>query len=116
MTKQQTVELLKKQLPGFYSVEQVISIINGIEDGSNEFDRDRQDDLKELIAEKVSLYLNRMNGNDVADLDSAELELNGNEISVYNIDVNVDLIVDEVNDAIDDVFKVVFTPQQIETT
>jgi len=34
MTKQQTVELLKQQLPGFYSVEQVIKMIDDIEDNS----------------------------------------------------------------------------------
>ena len=32
MNKNQTIELLKNQLPGFYSVEQVISLIEGIEE------------------------------------------------------------------------------------
>ena len=31
MNKQQTIELLKQQLPGFYSVEQVIKLINDID-------------------------------------------------------------------------------------
>jgi hypothetical protein len=34
MNKQQTIETLQKQLPSFYSLEQVISIINGIEDNN----------------------------------------------------------------------------------
>ncbi len=35
MTKQQTIETLQKQLPGFYSVEQVIKMINDIEDSES---------------------------------------------------------------------------------
>jgi hypothetical protein len=31
MTKQETIDLLKQQLPGFYSVEQVIDMISKIE-------------------------------------------------------------------------------------
>ena len=32
MTKNQTIDLLKNQLPGFYSVEQVINLIEKIEE------------------------------------------------------------------------------------
>jgi hypothetical protein len=32
MTKNETVDLLKSQLPGFYSVEQVINLIDKIEE------------------------------------------------------------------------------------
>jgi hypothetical protein len=35
MTKNQTIDLLKNQLPGFYSVEQVINLIEKIEEGSS---------------------------------------------------------------------------------
>lgn len=35
MTKQQTIELLKQQMPGFYSVEQVIEMISKIEETNN---------------------------------------------------------------------------------
>jgi hypothetical protein len=34
MTKNQTIELLKQQLPGFYSVEQVIKMISDIEENT----------------------------------------------------------------------------------
>ena len=116
MTKQQTVELLQKQLPGFYSVEQVINIVNGIEEGSSDFDKEKMDELKDAIDTKVRLYLGRLNGDDIADYDSAELELNGNEISVYNIDVNTDSIIDEVNDAVEAAFNLVFKQQETQTT
>ena len=114
MTKQQTVELLQKQLPGFYSVEQVINIINGIEDGGS-LDEEKVDELKDLICTKVRAALERMNSGDIVDFDSAELELNGNEVSVYDISVNEDSIVDEVNDAVDSAFEKFFQPQETQT-
>ena len=112
MTKQQTVELLQKQLPGFYSVEQVIEMINGIEDGGS-FDEDKMDELKELIDTKVRTYLERMNGDDVVDFDSVELEMSGREVSVYGIDVNVDTILQEVNDGVDKAFEQFFQPKEV---
>lgn len=116
MTKQATVELLQKQLPGYYSVEQVINIINGIEDsGDGSFDEDRQQKLKDAIVEKVENYINRLNASDIADFDSAEFELNGNEISVYDISVNTDSIIEEVDEAIDDVFDNFFAPKALQT-
>ena len=112
MTKQQTVELLQKQLPGFYSVEQVIEMINGIEDGGS-LDEEKIDELKELIDTKVGLYLRRLNSSDWVDLDSAELELSGNEISVYDISVNEDSIIEEVNDAVDKAFEEFLQPKEV---
>ena len=99
MTKSQTVELLKKQLPGFYSVEQVIEMINKIEDGGS-LDEEKLQILIDKITTKVENSLNRMCSEDFVDLDSAELELNGNEISVTSIEVNTDTIIDEVSDAV----------------
>ena len=111
MTKQATVELLQKQLPGFYSVDQVIKIINDIEDGGA-FDEEKIDDLKDLIDTKVRATLERLNSSDWVDFDSAELELNGNEVSVYDISVNEDSIIDEVNDAVDAAFDQFFQPKE----
>ena len=34
MTKKQTLELLEKQMPSFYSLDQVVELIKGIEVGS----------------------------------------------------------------------------------
>ena len=49
MNKQQTIETLQKQLPSFYSLEQVISIINGIEDNNT-----LNDDLIQMIMKKIN--------------------------------------------------------------
>ena len=117
MTKQATVELLQKQLPGFYSVNQVIDLINGIEEDTQAlaYNEDAMDELKDLICTKVRSALERMSGSDIVDLDSAELELNGNEVSVYDISVNEDSIIDEVNDAVDSAFEKFFQPQETQT-
>ena len=117
MTKQQTVELLQKQLPGFYSVNQVIDLINGIEEDTQAlaYNEDAMDELKDLICTKVRATLERLNSSDWVDFDSAELELNGNEVSVYDISVNEDSIIDEVNDAVDSAFEKFFQPQETQT-
>lgn len=114
LTKQATLELLQKQLPGFYSVNQVINLIEGIEDGGS-FDEEKMDELKDLISTKVQTALERMNSGDIVDFDSAELELNGNEVSVYDISVNEVTIIEEVNDAVDKAFEKFFQPQETQT-
>lgn len=111
MTKSQTVELLKKQLPGFYSVEQVIEMINKIEDGGS-IDEEKLQILIDKVTTKVENALNRMCSEDFVDLDSAELELSGNEISVTSIEVNTDTIIDEVSDAVSDALHDFFPAPQ----
>lgn len=114
MTKQATVELLQKQLPGFYSVEQVIEMINGIEDVGDgpSMTSEKVMELIELLTNKVERKLNGLDAGDLVDYDSAQFELNGNEISVYEIDVNVDTIRDEVSDVIDQVLTDFFPAPQ----
>ena len=112
MTKQQTVELLQKQLPGFYSVEQVIKIINDIEDGQS-FDGEQIYDLVETIREKVENRLRRLDSSDIVEFDTAEFELNGNEISLYTVDVASVSIADEAAIAAEEAIKEFFkTPQE----
>jgi len=115
MTKQQTVELLQKQLPGFNSVDQVIKMINDIEeDGQVQaYNENQLDDLVETIREKVGSRLRRLDSSDVVEFDSAEFELNGNEISLYTVDVASESIADEAADAAEDAIKEFFkTPQE----
>jgi len=96
MTKQQTIETLQKQLPSFYSLEQVISIINGIEDNNT-----LNDDSIQMIIKKISRSLH--DSNDLVDHDSAEFELGyDNRIELSNIDVDVDKILEIVEDELND--------------
>ena len=95
MTKQQTVELLGKQLPGFYSVEQVINLINDIEDsGSFEITNDMVSELSSNISEAL--------GNEGTDIvDDYALSMNySREVELDSIDLNEGKIKTAVEDAI----------------
>jgi hypothetical protein len=94
MTKQQTIELLGQQLPGFYSVEQVIKIINDIEDGSFELSDDMVSTISRDIADALS-----SEGTDI--VDDYELTMNYKEVELDSIDLNEDKIKAAVQDALE---------------
>lgn len=87
MTKNQTVDLLRSQLPGFYSVEQVINLIEKIEEGSSR--RITTDDIGRAIDRVINWVDN--NERDLLDLDSAELEMDySNRIEVVGVPINTE--------------------------
>jgi hypothetical protein len=89
MTKQQTIETLQKQLPSFYSLEQVISIINGVEDNNNTLN----EDLIQTILQNVRHSLK--NSDNLIDYDSVVFDLDyNNRISLSVVDVDIDQISD----------------------
>jgi hypothetical protein len=97
MNKQQTIETLQKQLPSFYSLEQVISIINGIEDNNNTLN----DDSIQMIIKSIRRSL--IDSKDLVDHDSAEFEIGyNNQIELSNIEVDIegilDIVAEELND------------------
>jgi hypothetical protein len=97
MTKQQTIETLQNQLPSFYSLEQVISIINGIEDNNNTLN----DDSIQMIMKKISRSLH--DSSELIDHDSAEFELEyNNTITLASIDVDIDKILEIVEEELND--------------
>lgn len=116
MTKMQTVELLKKQLPAFYSADQVIKMINDIEDVNQAYDENQIEGLIDKIASKVEKALNNMYIEDFVDTSSAEFSLNGNEIQLDSVDANRDQIAEEVVEAVRNVLLDFFpAPKQLET-
>lgn len=102
MTKQQTVELLQKQLPGFYSVDQVIKIINDIQDTEwiQVYDVDQIEQLVTGIEQSIAKKLDRMDSDDLVDKDSAEFELCGNEISLSDVRANDGIISEECSEVV----------------
>jgi len=112
MTKQQTIELLKKQMPGFYSPQQVISLISKIEDfGSAPFDMGI---FKDEIENAIRKAIENMDSGDVVDYDSADLSLDGREITLDSIDVNTE---DIISNVVEDVYGVIenfFPPNEDE--
>jgi len=87
MTKQQTIDTLKSQLPGFYSVEQVIALIDGIEAETE------QTAISKLDSDKVSSLVRDMVEEicDQADslIDNYELEMNGREVEMTSITLDL---------------------------
>jgi len=97
MNKQQTIETLQKQLPSFYSLEQVINIINSIEDNNSTLN----DDSIQMIIKSIRRSL--MDSSDLVDHDSAEFEIGyNNQIELSNIEVDIegilDIVAEELND------------------
>ena len=96
MTKQQTVELLEKQLPGFYSVEQVIKLINDIEDnGSFELNDGYINDLSSDIAEALQ-------GEGTNIVDDYELSMSYKEVELDSIDFSTSDINRVIRDVLTD--------------
>jgi len=100
MTKNQTVELLKKQLPGYYSADQVINLINEIEDENQDLVADKIEGLKKRVETKVERALRDMYSDDLVDLESAEFSLCGNEISLESVDANEEQIKERVTEVV----------------
>jgi len=96
MTKQETIDLLGKQLPGFYSVEQVIKMITDIEEsGSFEISDEMVKTLSEDISEALS-----SEGTDI--VDDYALSMNyGREVELDSIDLNESKIKAAVKDALE---------------
>ena len=105
MTKQATVELLKQQLPGFYSVEQVIKMINDIEDSSETLNENQLEDIADEIYDEVRSALGKMYTDDLVDTDTAEFSLYDKTIELDSVDINKDSIADTV---IEEVKKVMW--------
>jgi hypothetical protein len=97
MTKQQTIELLGQQLPGFYSVEQVIKLINDIEDSGTskfKFDSDHIKDLSSEITDAIG-----QEGSSI--IDDYELSMNCREVELDSVEFNHSTLSNTIKDAIE---------------
>lgn len=77
MNKLQTIELLQQQLPGFYSVEQVIKMINDIEDGESEIS---DEVIESIVDEIVNMDLDL--------IEDYELEMNYREVEISSVNIS----------------------------
>ena len=94
MTKEQTIELLQKQLPGFYSVEQVINIIKDIEENASSISEGALEELLREVDNAIEEVIAKVDQEDLVQLDTAEFELhNGNEIELTSVDLDIDELV-----------------------
>ena len=114
MNKQQTIELLKKQLPGFYSVEQVISIINDIDAGSSELSEEKLNEVAEGVYDVVEKKMRNADTRDIVDYDSAEFNISyNNQLELDGIDISSDTIAEMISNEISDYLKDFFTPNEL---
>ena len=104
MNKNETIELLEKQLPGFYSVDQVIELIKGIEaeEGNAPFDITA---LVEVITEHINNQIGGMDSDNACDFSSAEFSLSGNYIELDGVDLEARNISSEAVDGLEDVIE-----------
>ena len=103
MNKNQTIELLKTQMPGFYSVEQVINLINGIEEESksNKLTVSHMEELVISLMRRISDEVDSLESNEVVDFDSAGFEINyNNTIEIESIDFDSSRIKEVVEEAL----------------
>ena len=102
MNKNETIELLEKQLPGFYSVDQVIELIKGIEGGTNDFNIDS---LVEVIQEHIRNEIGNMSSDNACDFSSAEFSLDHNTIELDCVDLECSNIASEAVHGLEDVIE-----------
>jgi len=91
MNKSQTIELLEQQLPGFYSVEQVINIINGIEeDELLSVTSTIISDLVDVVIENVKSDIENCDSSELVDFDSAKFTMDyHNTVELEEIDSDI---------------------------
>jgi hypothetical protein len=97
MKKQQLIDTLQSQLPGFYSVEQVIKMINEIEEPQPKEFSLNEEQVEFLVKTIVEDFNDR--GVDV--VEDYSLEMNYREVELDSIEFDSRVIERVVNDAVD---------------
>ena len=114
MNKQQTIELLKQQLPGFYSVEQVISIINDIDADNNGVSEEKLNEIAEGVYDVVEKKMRNADTRDIVDYDSAGFDISyNNQLELDNVEISSDTIAEMIANEISDYLKEYFTPNEL---
>jgi hypothetical protein len=94
MTKQEAISKVEQSFPSIWSREDVLSLINQIDEGNGNFDKDK---LLDKIRDAVDTAINGMSTDDIVDTSGCEFEIyNGNEIRIDSVEVNTSDIVDAV--------------------
>lgn len=93
MTKQETIALLKQQMPSFYSLEQVINIVENIKENDFQFDIDK-------ISTDIAESINNENTRIVSDFDFT-IDYN-KTIDLEDISFNEDKLIDIIKNSLDE--------------
>ena len=95
LSKEKAIERINSSISSIFSKEDVIAIINSIESSSSMSKNDMNDLTDKIVSSLESSY-----AADVVNFDSAEFDLNGNEISLDGVDLNVDYVYNNVRSSI----------------
>jgi len=105
MTKSQTVDLLKNQIPGFYSAEQVINLIEKIEEEQVK-PKLSVDQLREITQSIVDAIEEEADRGNIVCTDDIEFELGWDKrIEVTDAPINFDAIRDCIENSLTDAFE-----------
>ena len=107
MTKNQTVDLLKNQMPGFYSVEQVINLIEKIEEEKVQTaPKLTLDQVRELTQTIVNAIEEEAQRDNIVNFEDVEFELGyDRRIEVSDVPINFDAIRDCVESELTEYFE-----------
>jgi hypothetical protein len=95
MNKQQTIDLLSQQLPGFYSVEQVIEMIKNIEESGPSITKASYDELVETIVDQIDSC-------GVDAIGDYELEMCDREVTLERVDFDIRTLSNAVKNVLED--------------
>jgi len=100
MTKNETVDLLKSQLPGFYSAEQVINLIEKIEEEQVK-PKLSVTQVREIAQSIVDAIEEEASNDNIVCFDDVEFELDyQRRIEVTDVPINYDVIRDCVENSL----------------
>ena len=97
MKKQQLIDTLQSQLPGFYSVEQVIKMINEIEEPQPKGFSLNEEQVEFL----VKTIVEDLNDRGVDVIEDYGLDMNYREVELDSVEFDSRVIERVVNDAVD---------------
>ena len=117
MTKNQTIDLLRNQLPGFYSVEQVINLIEKIEEEKvQSAPKLTLDQLRDLTSSIMHAIHREADCDGIVSFDDVEFELNYNRrIEVTDVPINFDAIRDCIEEGLTEFFDDANNEDEFET-
>ena len=117
MTKNQTIDLLRNQLPGFYSAEQVINLIDKMEEEKVQTaPKLTLDQLREITQSIVNAIEEEAQRDNIVNFDDVEFELGWDRrIEVRDVPINFDAIRDCIENQLTDFFENADNEDEFET-
>ena len=105
MTKSQTIDLLRDQMPGFYSAEQVVNLIEKIEEEQVK-PKLSVEQLREITQSIVDTIKEEASSGNIICLEDIEFELGWDKrIEVTDAPINFDAIRDCIENSLTEAFE-----------